>query len=125
MQSIVELDKATESVVRCVYAAIPAIDWQQVVARMRIAPLGNVSSIQFTFRLADGRVSDEAQPLREAERLLDDATFEHWRITQDLGQPRWYMMTVKIERSGKYLVEFEYRTDYQEGDISKPLSDVQ
>lgn len=97
------------------------MDWQEVVIRTRIAPLGNVSSLQFTFRLADGRIGTGIEPVREAERLLDDATFAHWRLTQDLGLPRWYMMTVRLERSGQYSVDFEYRDDYQEGDIMKPL----
>jgi len=30
-------------------------------------------------------------------------------------------MTVKLERSGKYSVDFEYRDTYQEGDIMKEL----
>jgi hypothetical protein len=78
--------------------------------------------MQFTFRLADGRISRVIEPVREAERLLDDATFAHWRTTQQLGLPRWYMMTVKLERSGKYSVDYEYRDDYQEGDIMKELA---
>jgi len=121
MQPLVELDQATATVVRCAHAAVPPIDWQEVTVRTRIAPLGNVSNMQFTFRLADGRISKGIEPVREAERLLDDATFAHWRTTAQLGLPRWYMMTVKLERSGKYSVDFEYRDTYQEGDIMKEL----
>ena len=36
-----------------------------------------------------------------------------------LGQSRWYKMIVTVERSGKFNVEFEYKDDYQEGDIMK------
>lgn len=121
MQVLLELDQATTAVVQHAYRAVPPIDWQQVVVRTRIAPLGNVSSIQFTFHLADGRIDRGIEPVREEERQLDDATFAHWRLTQDLGQPRWYMMTVNLERSGKYSVDFEYRDDYKEGDIMKEL----
>lgn len=118
---LVELDRATAAVVRHVHAAVPPIDWQEVVVRTRIAPLGNVSSIQFSFLLVDGRVSKGIEPVRAAERLFEDATFAHWRTAQDFGLPRWYMMTVNLERSGKYSVDFEYRDDYQEGDIMKLL----
>ena len=83
--------------------------------------MGNVSSIQFTAHLTDGRIDQGFEPVREEERQLDDATFAHWRLTQDLGQPRWDMMTVKVDRSGKYSVDFEYRDDYKEGDIMKEL----
>lgn len=121
MQGLQKLDQTTTAVVQHAYRAVPSIEWSQVRVRTRIAPLGNVSSIQFTFHLADGRVDKGIEPIREEERLLDDATLAHWRLTQELGQPRWYMMTVNLERSGKYSVDFEYRDDYQEGDIMKLL----
>lgn len=60
-------------------------------------------------------------PPRAEHRLVKESADTHWRLTQDFGQPRWYMMTVRLERSGRYSVDFEYRDDYQVGDIMKDL----
>ena len=121
MPNLLDLDQATTAVVQQAWRAVPSIDWQRVMARIRIAPLGNVSSIDFSFQMADGRTGTGIEPVLEEERRLDDAAYAHWRLTQDLGQPRWYMMTVQLDRSGRYSVEFEYRDYYKEGDIMKSL----
>jgi hypothetical protein len=54
-------------------------------------------------------------------REIESAGRQHWRSCEECGQPRWYMMTIKLERTGKYTVDFEYRDDYKEGDIMQPL----
>lgn len=121
MQSLLQLDQATTDVVQHAWRAVPPIDWQQVTVRARIAPLGNVASLDFSFRLADGSMGKGIEPVRDEESRLDDAAYAHWRLSQDLGQPRWYMMTVTLERSGRYAVDFEYCDDYKEGDIMQAL----
>jgi hypothetical protein len=48
---------------------------------------------------------------------VSEAARSQWRLTRDLGLPRWYKMTITVERSGKFSVDFEYKDDYQEDDI--------
>jgi hypothetical protein len=44
-------------------------------------------------------------------------THEHWQRTQDIGQARWYKMIVNVQPDGRFTIDFEYKNDYQEGDM--------
>lgn len=102
------------------HAALLSYGADKVRFCYRMTPDGSVMAPDYWFTESDGAVTKD-YPSREIERAVGDAAVHHWRLTQDLGQPRWYMMTVKLDRSGKYSVDFEYRDDYQVGDIMKEL----
>lgn len=80
------------------------------------SPAG-VGLFQFIYVDEVGHADKGKGPDDEHLNKLSDLTLEHWRLAQRLGQPRWYNMIVTVERSGKFAVEFEYKDDYQEGDI--------
>lgn len=124
MSDIEKIDSAVQRVALHVFGAVPEIAWTRVVARIRMAPSGKATNYQLTALMTDGRGDEGFRTVSAEMDRLSDAVDDHWHLTQDLGQPRWYMMTVTVERSGKYAVDFEYRDDYQEGDISKPLPDL-
>lgn len=39
---------------------------------------------------------------------------------QNLGQPRWYRMTVTVERSGRFSADVAYQDRYTTGDVMRP-----
>ncbi len=69
--------------------------------------------------LVDGKTVEGWYPENNFLDHLRKRARDHLKLTQDLGQPRWYKMIVTVERSGKFSVGFEYKDDYQEGDIMK------
>lgn len=115
-----KLDESVQGVALALHAACEASGAVKVRFCFRITPDASVWAPDYWFTAADGTVK-KAFPRRDLEGPIEDGAVRHWRLTQELGQPRWYMMTVNLERSGKYSVDFEYRDDYQEGDIMKEL----
>ena len=78
-----------------------------------------MSGHDFDVIRSDGSQRLGSLPADAALSRLGNTTRLHWRLTQDLGQPRCYKMIVTVERSGKFSVKLEYKDDYQEGDIMK------
>lgn len=118
MAGIIDMDRLTTDVAQVIHASVPPMNWR--IARMstNYSPAG-VGAFQFTYIDEVGHADKGKGPNDEHLNKLSDLTLEHWRLTQDLGQPRWYKMIVTVERSGKFNVEFEYKDDYQEGDIMR------
>jgi hypothetical protein len=113
-----ELDSKVTEICRGLFAAAPTgRAWQQIGVVVKYTPDGSVSGHDFRLDLIDGSNDDTFLPQSAQRAVIYSATREHWRLTQDLGLPRWYKMTVTVERTGKFSVDFEYEDDYKEGDI--------
>lgn len=119
MAGLVELDRVTSELAAHAYAAAPMANWERVQVSLKSTPDGSVRARSYDFLLTGGNLDQGSSPNRDADQRVDAAAESHWRLTQDLGQPRWYKMIVTVERSGKFSVDFEYKDDYQEGDIMK------
>lgn len=119
MTGLVELAHVTSELAAHAYAAAPMANWERVQVFLKSTPDGSVRARCYDFVLTDGSLDQGSSPNRDADQLIDSTAARHWRLTQDLGQPRWYKMIVSVERSGKFSVAFEYKDDYQEGDIMK------
>lgn len=118
--SLQAFDEAATGVAKQLHAALVSYGAEKVRFCYRVTPDGSVMAPDYWFTPSGGAEVKDYPP-NAAHRLVSDGAEAHWRLTQDLGLPRWYMMTVKLERSGKYSVDYEYRDDYQEGDIMKEL----
>ena len=119
LQSIKSLDALMTDIVTELYQSVPFPDWRAVTMFSKYTPDASVSGHDFDFIRADGSQGLGFLPADAALIRLGNTTKSHWRLTQDLGQPRWYKMIVTVERGGKFSVDFEYKDDYQEGDIMK------
>lgn len=116
-----ELDSGAAEICQQLFATAPAGDaWQAISMVAKYTPDGSVSGHDFCLRLSSGSNDDGFLPPSGRRAVLYGATRRHWRLTQDLGLPRWYKMTVMVERTGKFSIDFEYKDDYKEGDIMKP-----
>jgi hypothetical protein len=102
--------------------AAPMSNWQQVIYRVKAAPGGTVRNSAFDFVLDDGQVDQNSAPNRSTELAIDDLVERQWQMVKEVGQPSWYKMTVSVFSTGKYSVDFEYKDDYKEGDISRERS---
>ena len=38
-------------------------------------------------------------------------------MTQDLGQPRWFKLVLRVQRNGTFNAEFEYRDVVSDSDM--------
>ena len=85
----------------------------------KFTPTADVWAGDYDLIDKEGNVDQSTAPDTTTAYAIDKLSHRHWRLTQDLGQPRWYKMIVSVERSGKFSVDFEYKDDYQEGDIMK------
>lgn len=115
-----KLDESVQAIAGALFAVCESSGAAKVRFCFRVTPDASVLAPDYWFTSPEGAVRKDF-PKRELESLVEDAALRHWRLAQDFGQPRWYMMTVNLERSGKYSVDFEYRDDYKEGDIMKEL----
>ena len=119
MTVLMKLDRVLSELAAHAYASAPMNNWEKIQVSLRSTPDGSVRARSYDFALTGGTLDQGSSPIRDADQLVDAAAEKHWRLTQDLGQPRWYKMIVTVERSGKFSVDFEYKDDYQEGDIMK------
>jgi hypothetical protein len=116
--SLTTLDEATTDVVRAVVAAFENTPWSRICYAARWTPAGDVGADDYWLSDDIGTTTKVLPDLMPSVGV-SNASKRHWRMTQDLGQARWYKMTVTVERSGKFSIDFEYKDDYQEGDIMR------
>jgi hypothetical protein len=109
MQSLVSIDKVTSEIAAAVYAGVPMDKWQSVKVVVKCSLDGGVRGRDYDFYLEDGTVDQGSSPHREPDRRVDKLALQHWQLTQDLGQPRWFKMIVTVQCSGKFSVDFEYK----------------
>ncbi len=117
--TIQALDVLQTEIVTATYQSVPLSAWKSAKMYAKYSPDEEVGGLDFDFFLSDGTTTQASIPDASHRAKLYGSTKRHWRLTQDLGQPRWYKMIVSVERSGKFSVDFEYKDDYQEGDIMK------
>jgi hypothetical protein len=118
MAGLSDLDQLVTKIAMTTYESTPVADWSRAKLVAKYAPSG-VGAFEFAYTDTANHVEEGESPDAESICKLSDFTHGHWQMNQDLGQPRWYKMIVTVERSGKFNVEFEYKDDYQEGDIMK------
>jgi hypothetical protein len=119
MKLLEELDPLIQDMSIGLALSIEGFDWLSVKLSTRVAPVSEVSAQECELNLADGKTVEGWYPENSFLDHLRKQALRHWRLAQELSQPRWYKMIVTVERSGKFNVEFEYKDDYQEGDIMK------
>ena len=119
METFKQFDLLISEIANELYQSVPLRDWKSVKMFSKYTPDASVSGHDFDIIRSDGSLDQGEAPEDAALIRLSKKTERHWRLTQDLGQPRWYKMIVTVERSGKFSVDFEYKDDYQEGDIMK------
>ncbi len=119
LNALPSLDSILTKLVTALYQSVPFADWHMVRLFSKYTPDASVSAHDFDFVLQDGKPGLYRAPSNEALGEIEALTKEHWRLTQNLGQPRWYKLTATVERDGKFSVDFEYKDDYKEGDIMK------
>jgi hypothetical protein len=117
--SLSDFDEATTQVVQTLVSAFPDMSWHRIRYWARWTPSGDVGADDYWIEDENGTTTKVLPDLAPAI-AVSDASKHHWRVTQELGQQRWYKMIVEIERSGKYTVDFQYKNDYKEGDIMQP-----
>ena len=115
--SINSLDAATTGVVHALIEAFRGVPWKSLRCASRWTPRGDVGAADFW--LSNGGEEVKTMPALAATLAVSNAAKQHWQLTQTLGQPRWYKMTVKVEHTGRFNVDFEYRDHYREGDIMR------
>lgn len=113
MTSLQELDRLLSDVAALVYRTVPVQDWQQAILHAKYTPDGSVSGHDFDYVLADGRVDRGSSPSLPEVRQIREITRKHWT----LAQPRWYAMHLTVSKDGKVQADWEYKDDYQVGDI--------
>lgn len=115
MTSLNELDQLLSDIAALVYRTVPFAEWQQATLHAKYTPDGSVSGHDFDYLLADGRVDRGSSPSRSETDRIEELTERHWA----LSQPRWFAMHLRVTRDGKVHADWEYKDDYQVGDIMR------
>ena len=113
------LDEALQEAASALAQAFGDQPWDRLRYASRWTPLGDVGADDFWLKLVEAERKTMPDGLAESLRV-SDAAKRHWKLTQDLGQARWYRMDLTLEKSGRYHADFRYRDDYSEGDIMEP-----
>ncbi len=117
--TLASLDQATTALVARLHAALQERQAQSLRFTFRITPDGSVAAPDYWFVDEGSSVEVKDYPSSPVHRSVSESAEAHWSLAQQLGQPRWYQIAVKLERTGKYSVDFEYRDNYREGDIHR------
>lgn len=115
MSDLTRLDALMTEIAGLVYQSVPMPDWRTVTLHAYYTPDGSVSGHDFDYLLEDGQLDRSSGPSTEMLRQISDATEKHWAASQ----PRWYAMHLVVSRDGKISTNWEYKDNYQEGDIMR------
>jgi hypothetical protein len=117
MVNLASLDEVLTELATTLYATCPLPDWKRLKLYAKYSPDGEVSGHNYDYELDRGVIDRGSAPKATDRIAIRALTLRHWRLAQEMGQPRWFKMTVTVERSGKYSVDFEYKDDYKETDM--------
>jgi hypothetical protein len=117
--TILSLDELQTEIVAAVYKSVPLESWELATMYAKYSPDGQVAGLEFDFQLSDGSTTENHIPTAAHRAMLYGLTKRHWLLIQELSQPTWYKMTVKVSRIGKFDVGFQYNDSYQASDILK------
>jgi hypothetical protein len=81
------------------------------------SPDGEVSGHNYDYELDGGAIDRGSAPKAAARAAIRALTLRHWKLVQEMGQPRWFKLVVTVDRSGKCSFDFEYKDDYKETDM--------
>jgi hypothetical protein len=112
-----QLDESLARVAAAVHRAHAQRKWQSIKYGAKFTPTSDVWSSDYDVTDEQGVVDQSSAPDTLISYGINKLAHAHWRLTQDLGQPRWYKMILTVHHDGKYSVDFEYRDNYKEGDI--------
>lgn len=116
-----ELDAVLAELAATLYREAPLQHWEQQRLVARYTPDGGVGSHEYAYTLQGGTVEHGQSPESGAARAaVRELTRKHWDRSAALGQPRWYQLTLTLDRNGHYRTEFEYSDAYETGDIMRP-----
>ena len=114
-----KIDPLVTELAMCLASSVDVSSWLDVRFAVVFIPSGDTGSLECKLTTSPREPVEGWYPSNDVMDRLYDLSKRHWQLTQDLGQARWYKMIVTVERSGKFSVNFEYKADYQEGDILK------
>jgi hypothetical protein len=114
--TLAQLDNALQRVAAALAAAFADSGWEQLRYVSRWNPAGDVGADDF-WRVQGGQPTQDFPASTEAFLAVQEAALAHWRLTQQLGQPRWFQMTLQLDRQGRYSADFDYRESYEAGDV--------
>jgi hypothetical protein len=117
MHPLAALDDVLSELATVLYQSCPVSNWSRLLLYSKYTPDGSISAHDYDYHLDDGTVDRGSAPDAATEQRIDQLTRRHWRLTQDLGQARWFKMTVTVHRDGRFSADFEYRDDYKDEDI--------
>jgi hypothetical protein len=117
MDTLHALDTLITELAATLHASSPVPGWQQVTLFAKVAPDGSMAGYDYDYLLADGSVNQGVSPEAGARQAIRQITRHHWQITQDLGQPRWFKLVLRVQRNGIFNAEFEYRDVVSDSDM--------
>ncbi|MCU0763920.1 MAG: hypothetical protein MUF76_13430 [Hydrogenophaga sp.] len=115
------LDQATAAIATPLYAGLQERKAPSLRFTYRVTPDGSVSAPDYWFKSDNSETEVKDYPSDAVHEAVVEAARAHWRLTQDLGLPRWYKLIMSVQRGGKFSVDFEYKDDYKEGDMMRQL----
>ncbi|MDR7332983.1 hypothetical protein [Roseateles asaccharophilus] len=115
-----KLDELVTQIALTLHRSAPNERWARQAYRIAAPEDGSYRAEVYSCWLSDGSLAYDF-PSEPCESQIGQLAMNHWRQTVELGLPRWYTMTVRVERTGKFTLNFEYLDEYPEGGIHRPV----
>lgn len=120
MEALSKLDDTVTQIALALHQSAPNDSWTKQAYRVAMPADGSYRSEVYSYWSNDKRL-DDGFPTEPGETQIGQLAMTHWRQTVESGLPRWYTMTVRVERTGKFSVDFQYLDTYPEGGIHRPV----
>jgi hypothetical protein len=120
LETLVKLDELVTQTALALHDSAPNARWARQAYRIAVPEDGSYRAEVYAYWLADGTLAYDF-PTEPGESQIGQLAMSHWRQTIELGLPRWYTMTLRVARAGKFTVNFEYLDTYPEGGIHRPV----
>ncbi|HOA51831.1 MAG TPA: hypothetical protein PKI05_06210 [Thermogutta sp.] len=116
--SLDQLDEVSKKIATLIYQSVPIDEWVEANLIWKMSPNKKNSASRTQYLLPDGTV-DKSKGLDVTTNMkLYDLLVKHRDLSEEMGQPWWFQITVTVNRSGTFKMDFEYRENYRPEDLA-------
>ena len=116
--SLGQLDEINTKIASLIYQSVPFDDWVEARLTWQMSPDTKNSASRTQYTLSDGSIDQSKCLDVGANMKLHDLLVRHRNLSEEMGQPSWFQISVIVSRSGSFKMDLEYRDAYRPEDLT-------
>lgn len=116
--SLGQLDEINTKIAALIYQSVPIDDWVEARLVWQMSPDKKNSAFRTQYVFPDGAIDQSRSPDVSINMKLYELLVRHRGVSEEMGMPWWFQITVIVNRSGTFKVDFEYRETYRPEDLT-------